>query len=88
MADILKKAQAGTLESSDAFIEVEPSDKIELELESVVQKQFGASIKNMVKEVLQEEGISGARVRIIDRGALDCVIRARLETALERGREA
>jgi len=29
-----------------------------------------------------------ANVRVVDRGALECVIRARVETAILRGKEA
>ena len=60
---------------------------INLELESVVAKQFGDSIRAVVGEVLQELGVTDANVRIVDRGALECVIRARVETAILRGKE-
>ena len=43
---INKCASAGTLESSDLYVEIEPSEKgISIELESVVEKQFGEKIK-------------------------------------------
>ena len=49
--DIIKKASAGTLESSDAYVEIEPgTDGIRLELESVVEQQFGDSIRALVRE--------------------------------------
>ena len=85
---ILKNAVAGTMESSDVYVEIEPgSDGIQLQLESVVAQQFGESIKAVVREVLQEQGIEHANVRVVDRGALECVIRARVETAIIRGKE-
>ncbi|MBQ2061248.1 MAG: citrate lyase acyl carrier protein [Oscillospiraceae bacterium] len=85
--DIIKKASAGTLESSDVYVELEPSAQgILLELESVVEQQFGDSIRALVREVLAEFGVERAKVRIADRGALDCVIRARVETAVMRGK--
>ena len=37
-------------------------------------------------DVLKEQNISDARVRLTDRGALDCVIRARVETAVARAK--
>ena len=40
----------------------------------------------IVNEVLAENGVEKANVRIIDRGALECVIRARVETAVLRGK--
>ena len=86
--EIKKYAVAGTMESSDVYVEIEPFDGgIEIELESVVLKQFGESIKKTVSEVLTQQGIENALVRVKDRGALDCVIRARVETALLRGKE-
>ena len=84
---IVKCASAGTMESSDAYVEIEPAEKLSVQLESVVQAQFGQAILSVVSEVLQEQGVEGANVRITDRGALECVLRARLETALLRSQE-
>ncbi len=86
--DILKRASAGTMESSDAYVEIEPSaGGISIELESVVKGQFGDEITAAVREVLKEQGVDNAAVRVVDRGALECVIRARVETAVLRGKE-
>ena len=85
---IVKAAAAGTRESSDVYVEVEPGTQgLQLHLESVVAQQFGQSILETVREVFVENGIENANVRIVDRGALDCVLRARVETAIFRGRE-
>ena len=85
---IMKNATAGTMESSDVYVEIEPgTDGIQLQLESVVAQQFGESIKAVVREVLQEQGVEHANVRVVDRGALECVIRARVEIAIIRGKE-
>lgn len=86
MSQIIRHATAGTLESSDVYVEIEPNaDGIVLELESVVMEQFGDAIEAVVREVLEQCGVTEALVRIADRGALDCVIRARVETAVRRG---
>lgn len=85
--EILKSASAGTMESSDAYVEIEPGTGVEIRLESVVQGQFGDAIRQVVAEVLSDCGVKNAKVRVVDRGALDCVIRARVETAVVRGRE-
>ena len=82
--NILKRASAGTLESSDAYVEIEPSDKLSVKIESIVEKQFGDKIDASVREVLKDCGVEAASVKVIDRGALDCVIRARVETAVSR----
>lgn len=85
--EIMKRASAGTMESSDAYVEIEPAEKgVSIELESVVQAQFGESIRAAVLDVLSSEGVENATVRIVDRGALECVIRARVEAAICRGR--
>ena len=83
---ILKNAVAGTLESSDLFIQIEPDDKeLTLEIDSVVDNQHLDSIREAVVDTLNEFEISTGKIYIKDKGALDCVIRARMETALKRG---
>ena len=85
--EILKGAVAGTLESSDTYVEIEPAEEnITISVESVVEKQFGNKIRNAITEVLKENGVTAANVRVIDRGALECVIRARVETAILRAK--
>jgi len=84
--EIVRSASAGTMESSDVYVEIEPAQGLEVQLESVVQEQFGQEIRTVVQEVLAECGVEKANVRVIDRGALECVIRARVETAVLRGK--
>ena len=87
MKDIVQRASAGTLESSDVLVTLEPCDAgLEIEIDSVVKAQFGEAIYRAASEVLEEQGVKNARVSMVDRGALDCVIRARVETAVLRGR--
>ena len=84
--DIVKNATAGTMESSDAYVEIVPADQLNIQLESVVKQQFGQQIMDAVAQVLKENGVDKALVRVVDRGALECVIRARVETAILRGK--
>ncbi|MDG1640680.1 citrate lyase acyl carrier protein [Klebsiella huaxiensis] len=80
-------AVAGTLESSDVMIRIEPltsEQPPEIEISSSVQKQFGDAIRATLDAVLQQHAIHGVAVIVDDKGALDCVLRARLETALMR----
>lgn len=85
--EIKKLASAGTMESSDAYVEIEPgTDGLEIQLDSVVMAQFGEDILSVVRQVLDDLGVRQAKVRVVDRGALDCVIRARVETAVLRGK--
>jgi citrate lyase subunit gamma (acyl carrier protein) len=88
MAEIIKLATAGTDEKSDAVVTVAPGENgLQLEIKSVVMNQFGASIEASVREVLADMGVKNAVVTVADRGALDCVLRARVETAVLRGME-
>ena len=85
--EILKSATAGTIESSDAYVEINPGNGLlDIEIESVVKAQFGAEIESAVRDVLAENTVTDAQVRVVDRGALECVIRARVETAILRGK--
>ena len=85
--EIKKPAVAGTLESSDCQIMIRPNPGagIELELESDVMKMFGDSIRETAMEVLSEFHVADTSVQIKDKGALDCVIRARMQCAVCRG---
>ena len=86
MSEVLKPASAGTMESSDAYVEIEPAEGLQIQLESVVAQQFGQAIKEVVRDVLAQQGVENARIRVVDRGALECVLRARIETAIVRGK--
>ncbi|WP_026841014.1 citrate lyase acyl carrier protein [Citrifermentans bremense] len=81
---IMKKVQAGTLQSSDLMVFLEPAETLTVTIESTVLKQFGDLIRAKVDEVLAKHGVEAGEVRITDRGALDYAIEARLETALMR----
>jgi citrate lyase subunit gamma (acyl carrier protein) len=82
---IERPAKAGTMESNDIYIMVQPSDDgIQLELESVVMKQFGKQIEKVIRETLRELGVEEILLVAKDRGALDYTIRARVETAIKR----
>ncbi len=82
--EILKTAVAGTLESSDAMVTVEPGEGIQLELSSSVMNQYGRQIKATVLETLERLEVKNAHVTVIDKGALDCTLKARVECAVFR----
>lgn len=82
---ILKNAMAGTLESSDALVTVEPGTSgIELEITSSVMNQYGRQIRATVLDTLARLDVKEGRVTIVDKGALDCTIKARVECAVFR----
>lgn len=84
--NINKISKSGTLESSDIYIILMPNENggIELELESLVMKQFGDEIKKTILDTLKKLDVKDVIVRAQDRGALDYTIRARVETAVKR----
>jgi len=82
-----RSAQAGTLESSDVLILVEPAESgsgRDIELASNVMMQYGERIKEQVMIMLDTLGVSDVRIIVKDKGALDATIWARVETALRR----
>ena len=82
--EIEKIAVAGTLESSDAQVTVEPAESLELSIESIVANQYGKQIKATIQETLKRLGVERGRVTVIDKGALDCTLKARVECAVFR----
>ena len=87
--EIVRAAMAGTMESGDVQIIVEPAikEEIEIYLQSPVEKQFGKQIRSVIMETLKEMGIKKAIIKANDKGALDCTIRARVQTAVCRAVE-
>lgn len=84
---IIKHAIAGTLESSDLQVKVSPNPQLEVVINSEVIKQFGDQIKAVVEQTLQKLGLTEGLVIVEDKGALDCAIRARVQSAVLRGAE-
>ena len=82
---ILNCAVAGTLESSDAQVTVEPySSGILLDISSSVMNQYGRQIRDTVLQTLERLDVKNASVRVVDKGALDCTLKARVECAVYR----
>ncbi|WP_027626115.1 citrate lyase acyl carrier protein [Clostridium lundense] len=82
-------AKAGTLESSDIQIIVEPDNHgINIELDSVVKAQFGEQIKTVIKETLDSLGVKNAKIFANDKGAIDPVIISRVQTAVYRSAQS
>ena len=84
-----KVARVGTLESSDIQIVAKPNtdEGLIINLESIVKTQFGDAILTTVKDVLSDFKVENAIIEINDKGALDHVIRARMQAALCRAAE-
>ncbi|AJF73059.1 MULTISPECIES: citrate lyase acyl carrier protein [Enterobacteriaceae] len=83
---IVQAAMAGTLESSDLMVKVSPVESgLDVVIQSEVYKQFGDRITEVVNETLAALNIQQGLIVVDDKGALDCVIRARMQAALLRG---
>lgn len=84
--EISSIATAGTMESSDIMVTVEPSEdgQLHIYLESSVEKQFGNQIRQKIAETLQKMQVTAGTIRAIDKGALDCTVQARIITAVSR----
>jgi len=85
-----EKAWAGTMESSDIYVEVMPlaeGSGIDLTVNSVVYAQFGEAIEATIMDTLKALDIDDLKIIANDRGAVDCTIKARVETAVCRLKE-
>ena len=80
----IKNAMAGTLESGDILIQVEPGEGLQVDLQSSVSAQFGRQIKAVITDTLKGLGVENACIKATDKGALDCTIRARVTAAVVR----
>lgn len=83
---LVKAASAGTVESSDIMVTVEPNDQdgIQIDLQSSVEKQFGQQIEKVLIETIQRLGLDNVNVIAVDQGALDCTVQARTIVAAYR----
>ncbi len=81
-------ATAGTLESNDISITLSSTDGPNaVKLTSIVINQFGDSIRTVITQALEQSGLNGVEVTAQDKGALECTIKARMETAIARYKE-
>ena len=75
--------EAGTLEKGDAKITLEESDEREIIVRSKLERLYGEAIRETVEEMTS--GLN-ARIVVEDQGALDWVLRARIEAAIRKYR--
>ncbi len=87
--ELVKTGVAGTFESGDITIEIDKRESggITIDLDSTVANQFGAQIQSVIEKAVRDCGVLNAHVRAIDKGALDCTVRARVTAAIYRGAE-
>lgn len=83
--EILNNAIAGTLEFSDAQVQVFPQKgELNIHVESSVMNQYGRQIKLTAENTLKQLGVTEGKLIIIDKGALECTLKARIECAVFR----
>lgn len=77
------------MESSDIMIVLRPNSGmgIEIDLQSNVMALYGDAIEQTMRDVLEDFCVNDAYISAVDRGALDCVIRARMECVICRAAE-
>ena len=83
----ITSSQAGTFESSDLIVLIEPLAEFagrKIEIESIVLLQYGDNLKSIVVEMLDQFELADIHLIIKDKGALEPVVRARIETAILR----
>lgn len=84
------KSEAGSLESSDLFVSIEPSESFTIDIKSTVDKQFFDNIKKDIESTIDKfkkiKNIDKLpiKIKVDDRGALPFAIKARIMTALNR----
>ncbi|AOR75287.1 Citrate lyase acyl carrier protein [Limosilactobacillus fermentum] len=62
-------------------------DGIQIDLDSSVASLYGDQIKKVITDTLMATGIENANVKAVDKGALDCVVKARALAAAQRALE-
>ncbi len=85
---IERDAVAGSLESGDALVRVSPYHELEVNVTTSVETQYGDAVRAVIAQTLAELGVSGAVVTVVDKGALDFALRARVQTAVARSTDA
>ncbi len=83
---ILSTASAGNAEKADVLVTVSPNPAggLSIQVKSVVKAFYEDAILAATWETAQEMGVTSALIDLDDFGALEYVIRARVETALLR----
>ena len=66
------------------MVTIGPGEGLQVDLQSSVAAQFGRQIKTVIADTLTGLGLQDAHVEAVDKGALDCTIRARVTAAAVR----
>ena len=80
----MKIGIAGSLESNDCLVTIKESDILSIKVQSIVDVFYHDQIMDLIKAILEDVNVSHVEVTVIDKGALNYTIKARLLTALHR----
>jgi len=75
--------EAGTHEKGDVWVKIEPSEHREIAVKSKLERLYGNAVRNTVESMTSD---IKAKIQVEDNGALDWVLRARVESALRKYR--
>jgi citrate lyase subunit gamma (acyl carrier protein) len=85
---IIKSSEAGSVDSGDILIYIEPNEglgvQVELSGKAAVMKQFGKYMEVVIRDTAGQFALEDVTIKAQDNGALDYVIRARMEGAISR----
>lgn len=84
--EIKTTASAGTLESSDVYVTAGPNaggGRV-IRIDSPVLKLYEEQMHKVIGEALDQLKVKDVELTLKDRGAIDCVIRARVMAAVLR----
>ena len=79
-----EQAAVGAANKGDCIVRAVVSDKLEVKVQTSSEDLFGTGLKVVVEETVSALGSPKVRVDVEEHGALDYVIRARVEAALRR----
>lgn len=80
----MKTIQVGTDNKNDCLVKCSPGKKCVIHLHSKTGAMFEKHIMDMAKKILADQGIKKMHITIQEYGALDYVIKSRIEAALEK----
>lgn len=66
------------------MVRVSPAEGLEVNVSSSVEVQYGAQVRKVIAETLHQLGVVSGMVTVVDKGALDCTLRARVQAAVSR----
>jgi len=86
--DERRSASAGKAQKGDALVTIQEDCRpLSLTITSSVQGLFGTQIESVCRQVLHDLGVVSGQIMVDDQQALDCVLRARIRSAVQRLRQ-